>query len=481
MTTEHQMVLSFTSSTQLSMVDHAQADQNWRSYVQPAQWYVSHAWGYEFLDVVDALDAFFSEKSTPVWFCLFMNNQHTIQQSPNKSTSFEELQHTFQMSLQAIGRIVMVFAPWNRPTTLARLWCVFEVYVAVVRGSIFDVAMSSAQRNAFFEATKQNPDWFYDMLTKIQSANAEASRVTDKINIRRVIAEQTSFEQVDRKIFDALDAWLLRTLEDKVTNTQDELTRMQTRLTLIQLSRAKNDTAATQNQLVQLEKELEAIENPEVRAATIRFKHFLDATTTENDFRKVVARQLVEARAAGDTTLVRALLKHKADDLIERGDLGQAEYALKECLTLFDPNDPLARNITFTLGGLLMRMKKFQQANAFLSQAYSELVEKCGDSHPETIKLLSLIAGLYKELGHLDKAELVLQHCWTTNRRTLGTNDTDTGMTAMALVKCQVDQAKFEAALATLDDFVGDSYDTLAVEYKIMCMNLLDLIALSIV
>ncbi|CAK4794855.1 unnamed protein product, partial [Aphanomyces euteiches] len=67
----------------MSMVEHVRQQPDGHLYVKPATWFVSHAWSYLYLDVVDALDDFFQENglddAVAVWFCTFCNNQHEIQ------------------------------------------------------------------------------------------------------------------------------------------------------------------------------------------------------------------------------------------------------------------------------------------------------------------------------------------------------------------------------------------------------------------
>ncbi|KAF0714110.1 hypothetical protein As57867_004027, partial [Aphanomyces stellatus] len=130
-----QFVSPFTAPSKLSLVDHVHIHvPGGHKHVKPATWFVSHAWSYLYLDVVDALSDFFNEEGVDgdaiaVWFCMFNNNQHEIQ---GEVQPFQYWVDAFQSALKAIGNVVMVLSPWNNPTTLTRTWCVFEIYVAIV-------------------------------------------------------------------------------------------------------------------------------------------------------------------------------------------------------------------------------------------------------------------------------------------------------------------------------------------------------------
>ena len=100
--------------------------------------FISHAWKYRFLEVVDALIYHFEdEPSIVIWFDLFSNNQHKA-----VDLDFQWWSTTFKSAIEQFGRTVMVFAPWNDPIPLTRGWCLFELYCTIVTRSHFEVAMS---------------------------------------------------------------------------------------------------------------------------------------------------------------------------------------------------------------------------------------------------------------------------------------------------------------------------------------------------
>ena len=83
--------------------------------------FISHAWKYNFLDVVDALQHHFSsEPDVYIWFDLFSNNQHKAPNLP-----FEWWSDTFKNAIGKLGRVVMVLSPWNNPIPFTRAWCLW--------------------------------------------------------------------------------------------------------------------------------------------------------------------------------------------------------------------------------------------------------------------------------------------------------------------------------------------------------------------
>ncbi|KAF0696867.1 Aste57867_12400 [Aphanomyces stellatus] len=212
-------VMPYTATTQLSLVEHVRRHHpHGDKYVKPATWFVSHAWSYVFLDVVDALSDFMDDQSddgvaTAVWFCTFNNNQHDVDV---QARPFQFWVDSFQTALTAIGNVVMVLSPWNNPTTLTRTWCVFEIYVATKANARFEVAMGTAQKAAFFKDI-QDDQSFTTMLATIKSEKSGTFMPGDRANIVALMEQNgIGFADLDRMLFDVLDTWIIRRVETEI-------------------------------------------------------------------------------------------------------------------------------------------------------------------------------------------------------------------------------------------------------------------------
>ncbi|KAF0713317.1 Aste57867_4404 [Aphanomyces stellatus] len=219
----------FQLATQLSLVEHIhQRGPDGPKYVQPATWFVSHAWRYKFLDVIDALDTFFDETGdeddVAVWFCTFNNNQHEISSGKRP---FAFWYAKFKDSLTAIGQVVMVFSPWHNPTTLTRTWCVFEVLVAIDTNARFEVAMTKAAKAAFLQDTA-SPDEIVSLAwAKINCATSTTAKPSDRDHIFELIDKGPGFAKVDRMVFQVLEAWVRRTLDTQLDKAKTRRERLQ--------------------------------------------------------------------------------------------------------------------------------------------------------------------------------------------------------------------------------------------------------------
>lgn len=183
--------------------------------------FISHAWKYKFLDVVDALQNHFSEESeTIIWFDLFSNNQHKA-----VDLDFEWWSSTFKSAIQQFGRTVMVLSPWDNPIPLKRAWCLFEVYCTAVTQSNFEVAMSMNEKANFLIAIKQKSSLVYNnMLANIDLNQSEAWNPKDKQRIFEVVkATKDGFSGLNGMVLSVMREWVIKMLDSRINNPASTL------------------------------------------------------------------------------------------------------------------------------------------------------------------------------------------------------------------------------------------------------------------
>lgn len=197
-----EFVKPLTKDYELSYCDmilkKAKQNKKLDGVVKTATVFISHAWKYKFLDVLDALqDHFKDEPDKIVWFDIVSNNQH-------KATDLEYgwWATTFKDAIEQLGHTVMVMAPWNDPIPYKRAWCIFEAYCTNTTGAKFEIAMSSNEQKAFIEACKHNAtDPIDKMLGDVDAAKSEAFNPDDKDRIHAVIREEIGFGGLNSMLF----------------------------------------------------------------------------------------------------------------------------------------------------------------------------------------------------------------------------------------------------------------------------------------
>ena len=169
--------------------------------------FISHAWQYHFLDVVDALNYHFrDEPDIIIWFDLFSNNQHKAAE-----LDFHWWSNTFKSAIQMFGRTVMVLAPWDNPIPLTRGWCLFELYcTAASQNCKFEIAMSQTHEDQFLEDMENYGTRAIDkMLATINAETSKCGKPEDRDRIFDVVRKTVGFAGINAMVFEQLRNWVI--------------------------------------------------------------------------------------------------------------------------------------------------------------------------------------------------------------------------------------------------------------------------------
>jgi tetratricopeptide (TPR) repeat protein len=207
-------VMPWTKTNAVSVTEQLQAEGN-TSIVGKAEWFISHAWSYMFLDVIEAIEMFLEKEpaiaavgDVVVWFDLFSNSQH------RSDREYDWWEGAFKTAIEAIGKVLMIALPWDNPVTLRRAWCVFELYACESTLSRLELAMTKTEMQKFFYCIENENavGTFTHLLVELRSAKSEATKPTDRDNIHAVIRKTAGgFSKIDSMIFQVLERWMLST------------------------------------------------------------------------------------------------------------------------------------------------------------------------------------------------------------------------------------------------------------------------------
>lgn len=239
---------------------------NKSSYTENAEWFISHAWKYNFLDTINIMEDFFKKENgnewedTVVWFDLFCNSQH--------STSVKEFEwwaSEFSMHLGTIGKILVLTAKVDdvsspassellfRPYCFKRVWCIFEFYSAIKSGCRFEVAMSASdESNLSLVAASDARSLFIDVRNQINFKTAEATKDSDKDDIQRVIETSIGYYDIELAVYSALVKVFLRKLGMYDTHTVPSMEQQQALDIITKLCFEECTKVSTNNHLAQV-------------------------------------------------------------------------------------------------------------------------------------------------------------------------------------------------------------------------------------
>ena len=204
--------------------------------------FISHAWKYRFVDVMDALEFHFKDNlDVIIWFDLFSNNQHIT-----LDLNFDWWCGTFKSAIEKFGYTVMVLCPWDDPIPLKRAWCIWELYCTCVSNSTFAIALSDENQKQFLNDILNNTEGAINkMLAVINAENSECFKPEDKFKIFEIVKKEVGFHNINAMIFEQMRDWVIKTTVSFMNNEHnaENLTQTMSALACLYENQGKYDLA----------------------------------------------------------------------------------------------------------------------------------------------------------------------------------------------------------------------------------------------
>lgn len=351
--------------------------------VGKAQVFISHAWRYQFLDVMDAVrDHFKNKPEIIIWFDMFSNNQHKA-----VDLTFDWWCNTFKSAIKEFGHTVMVIAPWNDPITLTRAWCLFEIYCTVSTNSKFEVALSDEQRRIFIRDMGLHGSEAIDkMLATIDAERSDAWRAEDKARIFEAVRLTVGFNHINALVFGEMRKFVIRTSERSFDNEKSVLLKIQYAVILASLY-------TSQGRLLSAE--------PILYASVIASKALkgeYDPLTLDAETNLAILYENEDNFSAAEPLYLTCLEKH------------EKIYGRTHKSTLAAMNN---------LANVFSNRQKYDAAEQLYSECFKRRSEEFGPMDIDTISALSNLAALYLTMGKLEKAAELAADCVERSKKNL--------------------------------------------------------------
>jgi len=205
-----------TEVKKCSYVEHLYENQSWRGAIGKCTTFLSHPWSANFKDTLAALRDYEDKlpSNTPKQFYFvdyFAINQHDAQ---------DDLENLAEV-VQKCKSLVLMAQPWEKPVSLTRIWCIFELAHAVIGKNEIILILPPEEEKRFQMKMRENVKtvWtFLDQLfSNIDSGSAEATVESDVRKIRVFMQKVLGgFDKVDTMVADALRAWFLQSVKTLV-------------------------------------------------------------------------------------------------------------------------------------------------------------------------------------------------------------------------------------------------------------------------
>ncbi len=428
---KRRFVVPETQASKQSLCEQLRCNGDAR--VKEAQWFVSHAWQYKFLDVVSSLKSFFKSEpdgsSATLWFDVFSTSQHDTYSRPPLWW-----QRTFVNAIGRMGRLIMVVTPWLNPITLTRAWCILELFACCNSQSRFEIALPPDQHEAIFDTTSCSiSDEYCSMLSKVKCEDSECSREEDRVRIFETVRALIGFLAMDRLIYDTLAGWLLTQL-----NTKKQLYYQQGKPALLRgfiMSRKITTLLNALGRHVDAEAEVrQALSFFGVLETdkSFDFEHWLSCIHPNEPARELVIEFMLDL----------AVTFNRQRRYLESGPLFQ------QILPMLGDSDFNLHTVgTLMNAALAFRgQKHFVEAERLLIRCLSAFTKLLGAEHIETIVCLNSLAITYRELGKFDAADAAFLKVIDIGKRTIGEHHYDTQAAMKGLANSYSAQKRYSEA-----------------------------------
>ncbi len=184
--------------------------------------FVSFTYNSDFFELVSSIESYVEANpglgDSYFWFDMLVNCQWSAMDH-----DFDWWSSTFKQAVGEIGHTLLVCLPWSDPEPLKRAWCLWEIYCSVSSDSKFDIALGSAQHEAFVAAIVSKPEEYYNMLSRVSMQKSTCYLAEDRANIFKAVEGSVGFSALNAMVAVKLRQWVLSAIDSSIKNTDEHV------------------------------------------------------------------------------------------------------------------------------------------------------------------------------------------------------------------------------------------------------------------
>ncbi|XRB05013.1 kinesin light chain [Pycnococcus provasolii] len=455
--------------------------------VQNATVFVSHAWKYTFMNVVDALGEV--SENAYVWFDVFTVNQHASLQVPP-----DWWFTTFKEAVASIGHTVLILMPWDDPIPLTRAWCIWEILSTIDGQAKFEICLPAVEQKAFAEfLVNEGASKVIVKMVRMDVQRAEAWNVTDRDAILDAVrAYPGGPSEVNKIIKDQMRSWVEESAISALNSLDKEKRAISELLMDVAELVVQRGKYAEAEPLYREALDGRRRELGDAHPGTLdAINNFAILLKTQHKYAEAepLYREALDGRRRnfGDAhpdTL--DTINNLANFLMNQGKLEEAEPLYREALDgrrreLGDTHSDTLGSIN-NLALMLTDQRKYAEAEPLHREALDARRRELGDSHPDTLASINNLAISLKQQGKYAEAEPLYIEALDGRRRELGDTHPSTLASINNLATVLKSQGKFAEAeplyLKALDGFrreLGDGHP----QYGDSCYNFANMLKIQ--
>lgn len=495
--------------------------------VGAANFMLSYVWGYPIGDIVDALWDHCSlqeldPKRTYIWICCLCVNQHRVASNirSGKEIPFRTFRKLFYSRATAIGHILAMFAPWDKPVYVQRVWTIFEFFTASTDGHNVTVIMPPREKRkmAMLIATKGDHAFLHRLYKALQNTKveeAEASYESDKTRILQLVERNTKVSEFNAKVnellrrcvldsvmrfavtLDKVDTLAVAKKQDFLTNVgriilargeyEDSLEKYTAAVAnLKQIGGDNQECTAScydniglmllkKNDLIGAHKQFSRARRERLNLSSGRSLgharskiNFGRLSFHQGQYDDAVVRFEVALSILGKNHPETAQV-YDALGLVwcKKGDPSGAKWYLYKALNIrkayLGQSHPATATSRNNIGVALFQQGRYDEAREYHEKALSSRISLLGPDHPDTASSQNDLANcLFHSVQDVDRALQLYRSAYTIRKSSLGTMHPDTKASYESI--CKV--ADFHHELGKEFFGAGDSYEAASEEWQ---------------
>lgn len=435
-----------TNNAKVSYVELLASREESKDFVGTCNVFVSHAWKYDFEELVDALEEFEQLAVKKIYyFCdYFAVNQH----KPTEDLKFLE-----EMAVTC-DTFLLVLWPWQNPLPLKRAWCILEIANAIKSDCEFKVTLSPSQVESFNNCLLESPTKIINTFRNLDSSKAEASVERDLDMIRTKIQNDLGgFKAVNEMAGGRLREWLLGVVLKTSKNWPEaEAETMQHAEFLYQAGHFCRDQGKyerarmLQSQSVEMNVKLWGGTHPLTLqgkiclANTLKLGGWLEEAYDLHS-RTLEAQKETLGEMDQDTLDSQQGL---ADTARKLGRLDEAyriqAYVSKSMTKKLGTTHKYTLEAEHFFGEILQDQNKLEEALSKFQEVYQRRMEhnELGVDHPETLATRFWLGSTHVKLGNWQKGVEILEETHQEQVKVIGTDHPDTLRTHRVLTDARL-------------------------------------------
>jgi tetratricopeptide (TPR) repeat protein len=343
-----------------------------------------------FAKLVAALEAVRGSEGMFFFIDVLVCAQHRRNRPASGTCPKEQDMRLFRHVIEHSSCLFLYATPITAPPVLRRAWCLYEVMTALELGIAVEVVLSVADQAHLARASEAEFDAILRAFTRVDSATAEATELTDLQMIAGWILETFGphgFAAIDEAISNHLRGWLINALERIATGACERRLSAQVGLQLVQLEQTQ---ALLARALAHVFETALGSDHPST-AATLHNLACVHKSKGNFVFSRVFyerALQIYEAELGADHPSTATTVQNLANVHESNGDYAGAQLLYERVLAVKEkalgPDHPSTASTVHNLANLHKAKGDYQRAQLLYERALATFEAALGTEHPHT-------------------------------------------------------------------------------------------------